>query len=257
MIHAGPRRGCGGPGTAHRGSTLLALRHPPAHRPSCFAAQSSSTPMPCCPTEAPSSPRILSLNGGAWRFRLFEQPEEVPAAFADADFDASQWAQASSPASSSPIASLSRCSHSMHVCQAGVCVQRNRSPATAARAGGPLLAAATLRPQPPLLSAVPPPPAARRCRLRCPPTGSARALGARSTPTSFTRSQVGFLSFFLPPVLAVQAAGWGLGPLPTPPASRLPGPTTPAAHRTPRPRLQHWHWCLPDALPQSVRLLPA
>lgn len=48
--------------------------------------------------EAPSSPRILSLNGDAWRFRLFDAPEAVPAGFGGAGFDASGWPRIEVPA---------------------------------------------------------------------------------------------------------------------------------------------------------------
>ena len=36
---------------------------------------------------------MLSLNGDAWRFQLFDRPEAVPPAFGAADFDAGAWLQ--------------------------------------------------------------------------------------------------------------------------------------------------------------------
>lgn len=46
------------------------------------------------PTDASSSPRIVSLNGDSWRFQLFERPEAVPAAFPEPSFDTAGWPQA-------------------------------------------------------------------------------------------------------------------------------------------------------------------
>ncbi|KAL4457400.1 hypothetical protein ABPG75_012265 [Micractinium tetrahymenae] len=42
---------------------------------------------------ASTSPRLLSLNGDAWRFQLFDRPYAVPPGFSEADFDASAWPQ--------------------------------------------------------------------------------------------------------------------------------------------------------------------
>ena len=38
------------------------------------------------PTAPTASPRVLSLNGRAWRFKLHGAPEEVPQAFSQPDF---------------------------------------------------------------------------------------------------------------------------------------------------------------------------
>ncbi|PRW56286.1 Beta-galactosidase isoform A [Chlorella sorokiniana] len=48
-------------------------------------------------SEAPTSSRLLSLNGSSWRFQLFDRPEAVPSEFGDAGFDASGWPQVAVP----------------------------------------------------------------------------------------------------------------------------------------------------------------
>lgn len=48
-------------------------------------------------SEAPPSPRLLSLNGDSWRFRLFDRPEAVPEGFHQPGFGPGAWTAVTVP----------------------------------------------------------------------------------------------------------------------------------------------------------------
>lgn len=93
-------------------SCRAALRAPPIAAVAVTAdatASPSADPPFHQPAETCPSPRIISLNSDAWRFHLFDRPEAVPAAFSNADFDASQWDQARSDACAPTFAASRQC----------------------------------------------------------------------------------------------------------------------------------------------------